>query len=185
MGKLKALLLPLLCLFLLSSCSPWEEVQVQDPRLEELNWSSEKNEDGGPRKLDVVILATVKNPNRTTFRIVGTDLDLYLDEKGVGEAELTETVKIPGGSEEEQRFQVEAELKDLASGGLKALGSVLGGTAPELRIKGHIKARAYGILSKEFPIDESRRINISDLMGHSIGSRSSITFTPKSPFAVR
>ncbi len=172
-------------LFLISSCSPWEQVRVEDPRLDQLEWKQKKKEGSEPRTLDLQVRARVKNPNKASFKVVGSDLDFYLDEKPLGEAELQENVKIPGNSEEEHSFHLKVELKDVALGGLKALGSVMGGSAPELRVEGHIKGRAYGIFTKEFPVNESRKINISDLMGQRIGFRSSITLTPKKPSAVR
>lgn len=170
-------LLPLLLsLPFLSSCSPWEEVTVEDPRLEGIEWSSEKGSaESGPDRLDLEIRATVENPNRSSFKVVGSDLTFYLNDKAIGDAELQDNVKIPGNSKKEHSFNVTAELKDVASGGLKALGSVIGGNAPELRIKGNIKGRTWGIFTQRFEVDESRRINISDLLGQRIGSRSSIT----------
>ncbi len=175
MERLK-LLLPLLLLATLNSCSPWKEVSVEDPRLEGLRWSSQKDSSKGvPDHLDLRIRATVRNPNGSSFKVVDSELDFYLQEQAIGAAELQENVKIPANSEAEHEFKVRAELKDVASGGLKALGSVIGGTAPELRVKGTIKGRAWGIFTERFEIDESRRINISDLLGQRSGFRPRIT----------
>lgn len=182
MERLSRFLLPFALLLLLNGCSPWDEVQVRDPRLDELEWSSEGE---GSRNVDVWIQAEVENPNRTSFKIVGTDLKLFLDEQKVGKAELQENVKIPGNSEGTHRFHVRAALNDIAAGGLKALGSMVGGSSPQLRIKGSIKGRAYGIFTKRFPVDESKRIRISDILGFRRASRWSITGIPNSPLAFR
>lgn len=170
-------LVPLFLLFSsLAACSPWKEVSVDDPQLEGLQWSSEKEASGStPDQLDLDIRATVRNPNSSSFKVVSSDLTFYLNDKAVGNAELQENVMVPGNSSEEHRFDVKAELKDVASGGLKALGSVIGGNTPELRIEGSIKGRAWGIFTKRFDVEESRQINISDLLGQRSGFRSSMT----------
>lgn len=172
MERLNRSLFLLLIPLLLGSCSPWKDVSVSDPQLKELQWSTEKED---TRTVDIRVLATVENPNNSSFRIVSSDLDLFLEEKKVGNAELKEKVKIPGNSREKHEFHVQAQLKDLAEGGLRSVGSVLGGNAPMLRMKGLIKGRAYGVFTKSFEVNEEKRINVSDLMGHRSTRRSTIT----------
>lgn len=164
--------LSILLLLFFVACSPWKDVSLRDPHLENLRWSTEE---GDPQSLDIRIRAKIVNPNSTSFKIVKSDLELFLDDKTIGTAKLQDKVRIPGNSEEEHSFQVKARLRDVADGSLKALGSVIGGSAPELRMKGFIQARAYGVLKNKFEVDESKRINIGDLMGQWSGSRSSIT----------
>lgn len=139
-------------LLMMTACVSYEEVEIVSiDDVEIVSFSTEK--------IVVKITATVHNPNNYKIKIVNSDLDLFLNARNMGKATIDDKIVLPKKSKDQHIFTVTSDLKKAGGliGGILTMG--LGGGA-ELRVKGTIKAKAFGI-GKKFPVDLKERVSMS------------------------
>ncbi len=144
----------LFCLFSLTGCIEYEDVEflgVQDYSIDKVNSSD----------LAITIKMKVKNPNKYNIKIKKSTFELFLNDKKLGKANMLEDIKLPKESTEVHEITFVSAIKDLSSSIFSSLGMIFGRTS-KLRIKGKVKAKAYGI-SKKFDVDVTEEIKASDL----------------------
>jgi LEA14-like dessication related protein len=138
--------------FSISSCITYKEVKVV------------KIVDSGIKKfstkgIEIEVAMQIKNPNNYKISIVNSDLDLLAKGNRIGTASIDNKITLPKKSNKIHRFIIKASMKDMASGALPILMSVIAGNPIDLQIKGDIKAKAKG-LSKKFPVDFKERVRL-------------------------
>ena len=94
----------------------------------------------------------LKNPNNYKIGIVGSDLDLYVENEKVGKVTLKDKIFLPKKSNKIHHFVFETDYTSLTTDPMAILGMVMGGGKLQIQVKGDIKAKAKG-LSKKFPVD--------------------------------
>jgi LEA14-like dessication related protein len=152
----------LLALFVLitsitmSSCLTYQEVEFVGMKGVEV-------EDMSTKEIKVRVSIQVKNPNNYKIKITKSDLDLFLGGKALGKAVIGERIILPKNSNETHTFTISTDLSKL--GGMLGVGAMmLGGGSKTFRVKGWVKAKAFGV-GKKFPVDfkESLKIPLSGL----------------------
>ena len=139
----------------LSSCLTYEEVEfvgVKDVDVESFSM----------KEAVVKVTVQVKNPNKYKIKITNSDLDLFLNGNDLGKAVIQEKIILEKQSNDSHTFTVKTNIGKAAG----ALGGLLLGIgrAPELHVKGTIKAKAFGI-GKNFPVDVKERVSMPSGMG--------------------
>ena len=152
MKRLTLIFLILIIATLISSCLEYKEVKVVDV-------TGVGIKDISTKGIKVEVSMQIKNPNKYDISIVDSDLDLFLKGKKMGEAKLQEKITLPAKSNKIHRFTIKSSLKDVASGILPVMMSVLSSSSVDLEVKGDIKARAKG-LSKKFPVDFKEKVKL-------------------------
>ena len=142
----------LLLVLMLSSCIEYKEVEM-------INVVGFGVNDITSTGVNFQVSMQIKNPNSYKIGVVGSDLSLYIKDEKVGRVVLKDKVILPKNSNETHQFIFETDYKNLTTDPVAILGMVMGGNQLEVRIKGHIKAKAKG-LSKKFPIDFKENVKL-------------------------
>jgi LEA14-like dessication related protein len=137
--------------FQLSSCDELEPVEI-------VNIESAKIITMTAEKVEIELIMKLKNPNSMGFSVTGGDMDVQMGKVKLGNAHVKGKVRIPAHSEKSHTFKLAATPESLMSGGLSSLMALATKGNSDITVKGFIKVRAYGILSKKFPIDEKARV---------------------------
>ncbi len=155
----KLYILPLLLLLLsLSSCSLYEEVEMLGVE----NYSFEKNESN--------ILANIEfkinNPNFYSFKLKKSDFKVFLGEDELGSAGMLDELKIDKKAEKVYTLGLLLEENALKEKLVPLMKRALFKKTITFRIKGQAHAKVWGIFGKKIDINESKEINISELLSN-------------------
>lgn len=141
---MKQLLLILSMILVLSSCQKPEE----EPEFKYVHNVKVKKITGQEVLLNAD--AVFYNPNNMRMKLRGVDVDVFVEEKKVGEINQDIKTKIPAMDDFTVPFDATFNIKDV--GGLNTLMSVLGGKKLLVRYKGHIKVTVNN-LPFRVPVD--------------------------------
>ena len=135
------------------SCIVMSSCKVQD-----INFRGVKNYqfvDGSTESVSMNVIFSVDNPSAFNIRVKPSHLNLYLDNKMVGEIKFDEKVKIRKRTDKEYSVPVTAFFDK----GLP-LGTLMKGRVTA-KIDGNIKAKIF-IVGKKYAVEESMKIKLSD-----------------------
>lgn len=151
--SLKYLVIGIILLASFTSCIDYKDVEflgITDYSLTKLDSDEVK----------ISLKMKIKNPNNYTIKVKKSDFDLFLNGKELGKTIMLNDIKLEKNRSQIHDVVFESNLKDISSGIFSSLGILLGGKST-LRIKGELKARAFGI-GKKFKVDFSQDIKASD-----------------------
>jgi LEA14-like dessication related protein len=123
-----------LVVFLLSSCSAIEEIQVGNIRSIELKGI--KND-----VIDVELTIPVENPNGFKVKLKDADLVITSDKTLIGTIKQMDDIIIPARSKQECAIHVKVQLSNLTHNLFAIYG--LFNNKKDLRLSGTIKVRAF------------------------------------------
>lgn len=112
------------------------------------------------RGIEAEVFLKVKNPNNYDISIVNSDLDIFINEKSVGKAKISEKITFPKKSEKVHRFMIQSDFDKIGSGLLATLASVIMNQSVNLGIKGDITAKAI-MISKKVKVDIRENVGYS------------------------
>lgn len=142
------LLLPLLLLLslpvLLTSCTPYKQVELKDITNIQVKRLDAKG-------IAVRVDALVENPNNYRIHVLDPDVDLYINEKFVGKGLLDTALVLDKKSTRVYSVPMHAELQ----GGnllMVLLAGALNGNEVKLAAKGTVVGKV-GLLRKRFPFE--------------------------------
>jgi len=124
---------------------------VESIRLDEMTNS------GAKVKIGII----VSNPNAHTIKIKGGKLDVFVNNNGIGNIDVPDTIELPKNSEGVYYLRLQSSYVQL----LTALPGVIGffnKKSAAVNIKGDIKAGAY-FINKTFPINVTQNISPDSL----------------------
>jgi LEA14-like dessication related protein len=153
-NTIRPLLFGISILFLFNSCIDYKEVEflgVTDYSINKLD----------TEEVRITLSMKIKNPNNYNIKIKKSSFDLYLNGKKLGETKMLDDVKLGKNRSQVHDVVFDGNVEDITQGVFSSLGILLGGTA-KLRVKGKLKAKAYGI-GKKFDVDFAQNIKASDL----------------------
>ena len=151
---IRQLLFGISILFIFNSCIDYKEVEflgVTDYSINKLD-----TED-----VSITLSMKIKNPNNYNIKIKKSTFDLYLNGKKLGKTKMLDDVKLEKNRSQVHDVVFDGNMESITQGIFSSLGVLLGGTA-KLRVKGKLKAKAYG-LGKKFDVDFTQNIKASDL----------------------
>ena len=138
--------------FSLSGCLQYKEVEI-------VKIDNVGVKEVSTKSIDIEVAMQIKNPNKYDISIVGSDLTIFLKGKKMGTANIKEKIKLKKKSNDIHRFTIQSNLKDIASGALPILMGLITKNSIDLKVEGHIKAKAKGI-SKKIPIDFTENVKL-------------------------
>jgi LEA14-like dessication related protein len=143
-----------LSVFLFTSCLEYKDVEflgIDDYKIDKVSGDI----------VQITLKMKIENPNTYNIKVKKSTFDLYLNGKMLGKAQMKDDMKLLKKSTEVHDVVFESSYQELSKGLFSSLGMLLGGTA-KLRIRGKVKAKAFGI-GKKFDVDFVEDIKISDL----------------------
>ena len=153
----KLYLLPVLLLLLaLSSCSLYEEVEM----LGVDNYSFEQTES----KIQANLEFKINNPNFYSINLKKSGFKVFLEDDEIGNAEMLDDLKIEKKTEKGYVLNLLLEENALKDKIIPLMKRAIFKKTITFRIKGQAQAKVWGILGKKFDIDESKEINIAELL---------------------
>lgn len=154
----KLYLLPLFLMILsLSSCSLYEEVEMLG--VEGYNFEKLK---GDQSRASIVF--KINNPNFYTITLKKSDFEVFLDDKKLGDASMENEVVVLKENEGNYTLDLLLNDKDLRKAALPLLGKALFKKNIKLTVKGKARCRVYGILGKKIDVNESKTLNLKELL---------------------
>lgn len=135
-------------------CMKFEEVEVQ--KVENF-----KIKDLKESELYFSLDLTVMNPNRSSFTITGSDLDISLNGNELGNTQLDQNLKIEGDSKQTVTVHLKTTLKEAITeqlGGM-FLAALTGGI--EVGVKGEVTGKCCLFLKKSFPVEHKEKVDLS------------------------
>lgn len=139
--------------FSLFSCFKYEDVQILDvTNIRILNLTT--------KKIEVGVDMHIVNPNNYKISITDSDLELIIKNKKIGTAKIKEKIELPKKSDQIHHISIITDTKDIVSGAIPVLLSLMFDDSIELQVKGEIRAKAKSI-SKNFPVDFKERVKLN------------------------
>ncbi|MCC7050867.1 MAG: LEA type 2 family protein [Bacteroidia bacterium] len=109
--------------------------------------------------IEAEVVATIYNPNWFGFRVKDNHLDLYMNDKKIGKAQLVRGFRVEGNSEKTYRFKVRA-VPDGGNLLTSAVSFALGFSSKKqtVGIKGDLKVSVLG-LGTNYKVDLKHTLN--------------------------
>jgi LEA14-like dessication related protein len=101
----------------------------------------------------------IDNPNGFKIVLKQYDMDVMLNDKGLGKASSSEKIVIKRKSKETHPFKLSASYKDFMSATITGLGALLNREPVTFKIKGAISGRIWWF-KKNIPIETTQRIKL-------------------------
>ena len=146
-----------LIIFTLSSCSLYEDVEFLGVQ----NFSFEQMEGS---QIKASITFKINNPNFYSIKLKQSDFEIFLDNDKLGSARMLEDLKIIKKKEGEYTLNLALQESELKSSIIPLLKKAFSKKTITFRVKGKVKARVFGIISKKFDINESEEVSIQELI---------------------
>ena len=102
-------------------------------------------------KMEGVMRVKIHNPNSFPITVTKADLDVFAAAVRVGDAHLSENIKIKANSEESYDVKIDANIENVLTGGLGGIVNMLAGKSPTIKLEGQLKARSF-LVSKTVPV---------------------------------
>lgn len=102
-------------------------------------------------KIDGIMKVRIYNPNSFPITITKAKFDVFSSDVRIGDANLSRKFKIKANSEETYDVEIDANVKNLLTGGLGGLVNMLAGNKPKVTLDGNLKARSF-LISKTIPV---------------------------------
>lgn len=148
----RTLYLAALCLLVVScNVQPLEMGKVESTKL--VNYSQ--------KGIEAELGVRIKNPNNFGIKIFEADLDVSINGTPMGKAKLLNKVKIPGNSNEVHTFRIKSEFKNVLSGALGSLLSIMTSKSLQVGVKGEVKGGNL-LIRKKYPVELNERISIGN-----------------------
>lgn len=137
---------------LLSSCISYKPVMITGIKdVKTANISGEK--------VELAFNLEIDNPNGFKIVLKQYDMDVMLNDKGLGKASSSEKIVIKRKSKETHPFKLSASYKDFMSATVTGLGALLNKEPITFKVKGAIKGRIWWF-KKTIPIETTQKIKL-------------------------
>lgn len=145
-------LILLLSVCLLSSCISYKPVMITGIKdVKTANISGEK--------VELAFNMEIKNPNGFKIVLNQYDMDVMLNDKGLGKASSTEKIVIKRKSSDSHPFKLSASYKDFMGATVSGLSSLFKNEPVTFKVKGAIKGRVWWF-KKTIPIETTQKIKL-------------------------
>lgn len=142
-----------LSVIVLSSCSKFQDVVVRKVEGAKI---IKMGADGIEAELDVRLF----NPNKYSFSIYKSDLDIDLNGTSLGKASISDKIKIKADAEDVYKVKIKTKFNSSSTFGLPALLALASSKTANIHIKGNIKAGKF-FYKKRVPVDTKQKIPLS------------------------
>lgn len=153
MVVIKRYILLLLLAISFSSCIEYDDVEFLGVE----NYSFDKV---STDIINIRIDMKVMNPNTYNIKIKKSAFDIFVNDKALGKAHMTDDIKLTKKSTEVHSVVFKTSLKDLSKSLMGSLGVLFGGKV-KVKFKGRVKAKAFGV-GKKFDVDFEEAMSMKD-----------------------
>jgi LEA14-like dessication related protein len=137
---------------LLSSCISYKPVMITGIKdVKTANISGES--------VELAFNLEIDNPNGFRIVLKQYDMDVMLNDKGLGKASSSEKIVIKRKSKETHPFKLSASYKDFIGATVSGLGALLNKEPVTFKVKGAIKGRIWWF-KKSIPIETTQKIKL-------------------------
>lgn len=147
----------LMVLLTISSCSIYEEVELLGVE----GYSFKKMEEN---QSQASIVFKINNPNFYSIKLKKSAFEVLLDDKKLGDAMMVSDVVVLKKSEGNYTLDLLLNDKDLRKAAMPLVAKALFKKNIKLTVKGKAKCRVFGVLGKKIEINESKVLNLSELL---------------------
>lgn len=151
-------LFALVMLFSLNACSFYKEVEVM--AVDDIAITKFDKD-----IVEVSVTLQLHNPNWYAVTLTQSEIDIYVNKKGMGQVNLVEKVKLESKSKSTKTFKLKADAEDLSGNFLENLLSLLFAKKADFQATGMVKGRAF-LISREIPVDITEAVDLKSLMGN-------------------
>lgn len=109
--------------------------------------------------VDLAFNLEIDNPNGFRIVLKQYDMDVMLNDKGLGKASSSEKLVIKRKSKASHPFKLSASYKDFMTATVSGLGALLNKEPVTFKIKGAIKGRVWWF-NKTIPIETTQKIKL-------------------------
>jgi LEA14-like dessication related protein len=141
----------------LSSCSIYEEVEMLGVE----GYSFQKME-GNQSQVSIVF--KINNPNFYSIKLKKSSFEVFLDDKKLGDAVMTDEVVVLKKTEDDYTLKLLLNDKDLRQAAMPLLAKALFKKNIKLTVNGKAKCKVFGVLGKKIDINESKTFNLNELL---------------------
>ena len=139
----------LACLYVLTSCRDFKEVQCTGVKGFKINTINTQG-------INADIMLGIKNPNNIGFSIYKSEFDVVYSGVHLGKARLTKRVRISANAEETYSFNLKSDFNNINMAEIMKLMNA-GNARSVVEVKGDLKAGKF-YLKKKFPINVKERV---------------------------
>ncbi len=137
---------------LLSSCISYKPVMITGIKdVKTANISGEK--------VELAFNLEIDNPNGFKIVLNQYDMDVMLNDKGLGKTSSSEKIVIKRKSKASHPFKLSASYKDFIGATVSGLGALLNKEPVTFKVKGAIKGRIWWF-KKTIPIETTQKIKL-------------------------
>lgn len=151
MMKTKNILLLILSVIILSSCSTFKMVNIGD--VDKVDFKGMVN-----NKISLELHVPVSNPNGYKLKIKSMDMDVSINGNYIGRMKNADQIVIPAKSNEMQVFPVDIHVKNVLAG-MSYLYKIRNSDSFEMEIVGAIKVKAL-LRGKTIQVKEKQQVSI-------------------------
>ncbi|GEM_PF-879690 len=157
-SKVLSGLFALVMLFSLNSCSFYKEVEVI--MVDDISITKFDKD-----VVEVSVTLQLDNPNWYAVTLTQSEIDIFVNKKGMGKVHLVEKVKLESKSKSTKIIKLKADAEDLSGNFLENLLSLLFAKNADFQAVGIVKGKAL-LIGREIPIDISEQVDIKSLMSN-------------------
>jgi LEA14-like dessication related protein len=115
--------------------------------------------------VEVSVTLQLDNPNWYAVTLTQSEIDIFVNKKGMGKVHLVEKVKLESKSKSTKIIKLKAGAEDLSGNFLENLLSLLFAKNADFQAVGIVKGKAL-LIGREIPIDISEQVDIKSLMSN-------------------
>lgn len=143
------------CVTLLCSCGTFQEVTFNGIEKANIVSLSQKG-------AEALITVRIKNPNKVSFNIYRSEMDVTISGINAGKAYITQNVKIKARSEESYTFKVKSDFTKLSLSDMPKLLSIAMSKNVKIGIKGTLKGGKL-FIKRSYPVDITESVKLDNL----------------------
>jgi len=147
------LLLCTLCLLFFSSCGDFQEVTftgLEGMKMLKLSQNG----------VEAEITARIKNPNKHSFTIYKSEMDITINGLNVGKAYLDKNVRIKKNSEDAYKFIVKSDFSALSITDIPKIIQMAMSKNVTITMKGNLRAGKFYV-KRNFPVELNQKVPLS------------------------
>lgn len=140
-----------------TSCTEFKEVTlsgVEGVKLTVFDMST--------KRLEALITVRIKNPNKFSFTVYKSEMDVTASGINLGKAYIAENVKINKNSEALYSFKVKSDLSKISLFQLPQLMSIAASKTLKINVKGNLRGGKL-FVKRSFPVDVTQSVPLGGM----------------------
>lgn len=139
----------------ITSCTEFKEVTLSGVEGVKVTSLSQQG-------IEALITVKIKNPNKFSFTVYKSEMDVTANGINLGKAYISENVKIKRNSEELYTFKIKSGFSQMSMMQLPKLLSIAASKTLQLNIKGNLKGGKL-FVKRSFPVDVTENVPLGGI----------------------